>query len=604
MKPSSKFFLSGLLFVCVCIFIGLAIRVFFPKTTLIPSLSNQEVLTLQSFYQNPAEYDQAFAEAVASQSSVAYAAVTSHHFLAKSVIARTLTGIDPTNIKTIILISPDHFDNITDNSLLGVTTNAKWATPYGEMTVNIAQQEALLASNPLRLQDRSFLNEHGIYTIVPFLKKQFPDASLIPIVLRQSDQYQQYESLGKALHTVFDPTETLVVISSDFSHNKPSDQAVKDDQQSILTLAKQDLQTINQIDSDCKVCMATLFGYLQTLPHTFQLVENTDSFKISGQDEHTVTSYVSARFIPLGATPLPPIKSVTLPSPSSQSSSHQEAIRLLFGGDLMFDRTIRQKMNQAGHAFILQELVPLFESHTAVIANLEGPVTNNASKSVGSIPGSPANFIFTFDPMVATTLYDQKLRVVNLGNNHIQNFGQDGVVQTKKYLTDANVHFFGDTGSETNSNERSLILEFSGVKIGFVNYNQFTADGFVHALTDIEAVRPQVDLLIMYTHWGNEYVPTANEVITNQAHRFVDQGVDIVIGSHPHVVQNQEDYKGKRIYYSLGNMVFDQYFRPEVQKGLLVTVEVDPQTLGLSFQEHAIQLKTSGQTVLAPTATP
>lgn len=73
-------------------------------------------------------------------------------------------------------------------------------------------------------------------------------------------------------------------------------------------------------------------------------------------------------------------------------------------------------------------------------------------------------------------------------------------------------------------------------------------------------------------HWGEEYSTKPNELQKKLAHSFIDAGADMVIGAHPHVVQTNEIYKGKHIYYSLGNYIFDQWFRPEVKKGLGVEV--------------------------------
>lgn len=291
-------------------------------------------------------------------------------------------------------------------------------------------------------------------------------------------------------------------------------------------------------------------------------------------------------------SPVPEELSVVIePSPEAKS------VRLLFGGDLMFDRHIRKHMTEKGPQFILGTLVPLFAQYDGVIANLEGPITTYPSKSLGSAVGSTNNFLFTFDPLVATLLKESHFTVVNLGNNHIRNFESDGVIQTKQYLDLAGVAYFGDSAMETTSQERTTIQTYGDVTIGFVNYNQFVYQGYEHALEDIAYLRPQVQLLVVYTHWGIEYMPEANQVIQNQAHTFVDAGADAVIGSHPHVTQQFEDYNGKRIYYSLGNFVFDQYFSPEVQKGLLVEMEIAPDK-SLRYKEIPIKLLPDGQTVL------
>lgn len=597
MTPRSRFFLAGIALVLGCIALGIVFRVLSPRSieNIISSRAEEEHLS--SFYSNEADYAAAFAEAEPTAVRSVFAAVTSHHFLAKSLIARTMTGIDQRSIKTVVLISPDHFNAVADENILGVTTTATWDTPFGEVANNPGQIEALTTTERIQLSRRHFLAEHGIYTIVPFIKKQFPDATVVPIILRQSDDYSTYAEFGKSLRQFFEPSETLVIVSSDFSHNKTPEEAKAADAVSISALQSKNIKDVDQIDSDCKVCMATLYGYLDGLNTSFELVENKDSFDLSGQSPQIVTSYVSGYFV---NDDIPELRSPALPTQAPQTSDIRP-IRLLFGGDLMFDRNIRLKMQQSGFTFPLQDLVPLFNQYDVVIANLEGPVTNFPSKSVGSTPGSTANFIFTFPAEIAQTLYDQKLRVANLGNNHIQNFGSEGVVQTKQLLSSAQVTFFGDTGEESESKDRVTIIEQQGKKIGFVSYNQFTSQGMEHALADIEYLRPQVDVLILYTHWGNEYVPTANEVITSQAHTFIEKGVDLLIGSHPHVIQNTEVYKGKTIYYSLGNMVFDQYFRPEVQEGLLVGVEIDPNTLEMRFSDYKIQLKPTGQTLLKPT---
>lgn len=579
MKPLHRFFIFGTVVVLMCILLGILFRFLSPHQADVTDGASTNEQKLVSFYQNERDYLEAFEAAGTPPVTPVHAAITSHHFLAKSLIARTLAGIDSSQIKTVLLISPDHFSAIEDVDTLGVTTLARWDTPFGEVSQNPGQIEALTTTNLVEVQRRPFLTEHGIYTLVPFIKKQLPDATLVPLILRQSTDDQRYQQFGKSLQQLYDPQETLLLISSDFTHDKTPIDAQLDDQKSIQALERKQLSAVGDISSDCRICFAVMLGYLDGIDTRFQLIENKNSFDLSGQSPETVTSYVSGYFT---------------------TASQQNTIKLLFGGDLMFDRNIRLKMKQFGLTHPLQALTPLFSQYDLVIANLEGPVTDNASTSVGSIPGSPANFSFTFEPGVAQTLYDQQLRVVNLGNNHILNFGKDGVAQTRQYLQQAHVQYFGDTGMETDSRDRTIVIERAGTKIGFANYNQFTSNGFDHALADIQYLRPHVDVLIVYTHWGNEYVPTANTVITSQAHQLIDAGADLIIGSHPHVVQNTEQYQGKTIYYSLGNMVFDQYFSPEVQAGLLVGVELDPQSLEMKFTEYPIQLKTNGQTVLVP----
>lgn len=268
-------------------------------------------------------------------------------------------------------------------------------------------------------------------------------------------------------------------------------------------------------------------------------------------------------------------------------------ITILFGGDLMFDRYIRQIAMKRENDFVFApSLRERMRSADAVVANLEGPITNNASRSVGSIVGSRENYIFTFDPSWAQTLKANNITTVNIGNNHILNFGDAGLTETKKYLTDAGVNFFGDP---RDKQYRTVILKLKGIKIGFVNENQFVVEGEAKALADVEALRPQVDVLVAYTHWGKEYL-SATDDERRRTYALIDAGVDVVIGSHPHIVQEKEVYKNKTIYYSLGNFVFDQYEQESTRNGLLVEMSIDPQTKNMHFKDIPIILQPNGQT--------
>lgn len=281
------------------------------------------------------------------------------------------------------------------------------------------------------------------------------------------------------------------------------------------------------------------------------------------------------------------------PVSEGDASSVQSPIMFLFGGDMMFDRYIRTTMRNSGD-FPLAPLRETLEGADLVVANLEGPITDNASISETSTIGARENYVFTFDPFVATLLKQSHIDAVNLGNNHSLNFGEDGVSQTKQFLSEAGVEYFG---SPLAGDQRMLMREVKGVKVALVNYNQFVWQGKKKALADIAEVKGEADVVILYTHWGTEYVP-ATESVKTLAHQFIDAGADLIIGSHPHVVQETEVYRGRTIYYSLGNLVFDQYFSSETTKGLLLRATYNSETKNFSFEEMSVTLKNNGQTVL------
>jgi len=274
----------------------------------------------------------------------------------------------------------------------------------------------------------------------------------------------------------------------------------------------------------------------------------------------------------------------------------QEEINILFGGDLMFDRYIRIVSQKKGNDFIFGNLKNFMIDNDLVVLNLEGPITSYKSISINSEFGSKENYIFTFDKSLVKTLKEHNVFLLNIGNNHIFNFGSKGFLETKKILDEEGISFFGNVGNGNNSEFK--ILEIKGKKIAFVNYNQFVNDGIERALDDISKVSNRADFIILYSHWGEEYASKANEEIQELAHFFIDNGVDLIIGSHPHVIQQKEIYKDKMIYYSLGNFVFDQYFREDTKRGLLLKVNIHLNDMSLDIREHSISLKENGQTFL------
>ena len=103
--------------------------------------------------------------------------------------------------------------------------------------------------------------------------------------------------------------------------------------------------------------------------------------------------------------------------------------RVLFVGDMFFDRFIRQKSDRVGADFPFSCIDPLLRSADMVVGNLEGPITDNGSISVGTVPGSPNNYRFTFPKATAALLLRHNVKAVSIGNNHILNFGHEGLAQ-------------------------------------------------------------------------------------------------------------------------------------------------------------------------------
>jgi len=242
-------------------------------------------------------------------------------------------------------------------------------------------------------------------------------------------------------------------------------------------------------------------------------------------------------------------------------------IKLLFVGDVMMTRSVEGKIKDLNKKFVFPflNILNYLKSFDYVIANLEGPISDKGTK-VGS------KYSFRMKPEVAEALSKANINIVNLANNHIFDYGKIAFEDTLKNLEKNNINYFG------NSYE-PLIVEKEEVKIGFLGFSDFLKHLKVKenkigiAVIDdnlsgiIKKAKEKVDILIISFHWGEEYKKIANERQRKLAKIAIDSGADLVIGHHPHVIQNIEKYKDKFIFYSLGNFIFDQNFSKETMIG-------------------------------------
>lgn len=263
--------------------------------------------------------------------------------------------------------------------------------------------------------------------------------------------------------------------------------------------------------------------------------------------------------------------------------------RLLFVGDLFFDRHIRLTQERFGADWTFSCLGTLLQEADAIVGNLEGPITDQRSVSAGTAPGSADNYVFTFPTSTAPLLFEHRIRIVNLGNNHIGNFGEEGVRSTKRYLTEAGVAFFGGLKGDEEVHQADI----GGVPFSFVSYNAFggsTAEEVAHTISRERALGREV---VLYAHWGEEYEKDVSR-LRPLARLFVSSGASAVIGSHPHVVQESERIGSAPVFYSLGNFIFDQYFNEEVSRGL--AVELRFTDAGIETAEYQVSLERDGRT--------
>ncbi len=268
------------------------IRYFFPE--------QKNSRYLESFFRNRDDYEEVVSKSRSTEKVQVFAGIISHHFLARDMIARFFSGIDSKYVKRIVIVGPDHFSKLQKGNYKAVTTFMPWNTPYGFLSSDKTFNGDKVSTNAIPVIDEIFLNEHSIYTLVPFIKYYFPDSKIFPLVLSSSSDYNFYYNLGKNFYD----KDTLLIISSDFSHNVTVQEAATNDTQSIEALSHTSLDTIGKIECDCKPCMAFLYGFLSNVDSNFELVDNKNSSFYSSDELNinNVTSYVSAYYLDILGT--------------------------------------------------------------------------------------------------------------------------------------------------------------------------------------------------------------------------------------------------------------------------------------------------------------
>ena len=219
--------------------------------------------------------------------------------------------------------------------------------------------------------------------------------------------------------------------------------------------------------------------------------------------------------------------------------------------DMMFDRGVRKFMEGGGDPFAyIRGIGENFQKDAdMLVGNLEGPITE-------SLDCQAKAYSFRFDPSIAALLKRNRFDAVNLANNHTNDCYGTGIRDTRKYLNEAGIAYFG----AHEVSESVLSKKVGDTRVAFIGIDETaSSDAQLEPFyAKIVELRQTHDHIIVHIHWGFEYDALQNARQSVIGHRLIDSGADVVIGHHPHVVQPIEIYHGKAIFYSLGNFIFDQ----------------------------------------------
>lgn len=252
-------------------------------------------------------------------------------------------------------------------------------------------------------------------------------------------------------------------------------------------------------------------------------------------------------------------------SGGAKDASH--TISLLFAGDIYLSDHVLNAYDKAGGiSGVLDEgLRQEIRQADLFMANQEFPFSDRGTAAADK------QFTFRLPSSRVHIMQEIGADIVTLANNHTLDYGTDALLDSCRLLDKAGILRVG-AGADREEAGRAEILEIRGKRIGFLAASRVFpeagwAAGSSHpgllsaydpaAVAErIREVKAQCDYLVFYVHWGIERNTTPEEYQRQQARQYIDAGADLVVGSHPHVLQGIEYYNGKPILYSLGNFVF------------------------------------------------
>jgi len=250
----------------------------------------------------------------------------------------------------------------------------------------------------------------------------------------------------------------------------------------------------------------------------------------------------------------------------SEGQVSGKTVKLAFVGDVLLAAKVDALMKKHGYSYPYAKASDYLKNPDLTAANLESPITTRGT------PAPNKQFVFQGSPNALPALTESGIDVVSLANNHTLDMGVVGLLDTIGHLDEAGMPHVGGGNDESEAYE-PVILEAKGVKVAYIGLSRVlpvvewkatkdrpgVAESYdpTRGLEAIRKAKEKADLVVVMVHWGIERNDFPEKYQQGLARQYIDAGADLIIGSHPHVLQGFETYKGKWIAYSLGNFIFN-----------------------------------------------
>lgn len=262
----------------------------------------------------------------------------------------------------------------------------------------------------------------------------------------------------------------------------------------------------------------------------------------------------------------------TAPAPEN-SEEPSDTVTFAFVGDVLLGENVGVLLEREGYDYPYVHVKDILQRADLAAANLETAVT----AMDGEKPGRKS-YEFRSKPEVLPAFRDAGFDVVNLANNHSLDFGPQGLRDTIQHLSDNGIAYVG-VGESREEAFAPAVFEKNGVRVAVLGVSYVVPFGdwkagqgeigvadaydYTPAVQAVAKAKEEADLVVVLTHWGYELEEEPDEIRqVDLGRRLIDAGADLVVGSHPHVLQGIEYYKGRWIAYSLGNFIFTKSHHP------------------------------------------
>lgn len=251
----------------------------------------------------------------------------------------------------------------------------------------------------------------------------------------------------------------------------------------------------------------------------------------------------------------------------SLNYSDKKAAQLTFVGDIMLGRSIKVKSEASNYENVFDGVSYLWKDSQYVAGNVESAVLDNPDEFE---KGDKEIHLYA-ETKITNMLKNNGFTLANLSNNHLGDFGRKGVISTIDAFKAAGLNSVG-AGKNIDEAASYDIQEVNGIKVATIGISDIIPKDFSANKTEagilstnypsynrlVYEASQEADVVVVNAHWGVEYGVDECEAQRKIAQGLIDAGADIIIGSHPHVLQPIETYKDGIIFYSMGNFVFDQ----------------------------------------------